>query len=115
KGLFPACMRGPGIGCSRNSASCQPARIGFLQHHTAAYPMQKETDAAGTAQVVCLQESDSFCLIPLHIRCKNGFTDCAERCSASRHFLFVPPSPPSGIVAATLGGCFTGKAACPRL
>lgn len=75
----------------------------------------QESVAAGTAQVVCLQEPDSFCLIPLHIRCKNGFTDCAERCSASRHFLFVPPSPPSGIVAATLGGCFTGKAACPRL
>ena len=41
KCLFPACMRGSGICCSRNSASCLSARTGFLLPHTAAYPMQK--------------------------------------------------------------------------
>ena len=40
KCLFPACMRGSGICCSRNSASCLTARNGFLLPHTAAYPMQ---------------------------------------------------------------------------
>lgn len=40
---------------------------------------------------------------------QNGFADCAERCGAGCDFLFVPPSPSPGIVATTIGRCFTGK------
>ena len=54
-------------------------RTGFLLPHTIVYPMQ------------------------------NGFADCAERCGAGCDFLFVPPSPSPGIVATTIGRCFTGK------
>ena len=74
-----------------------------------------ESVAAGTAQTLWLQEPDSFCRIPSYIRCKNGFADCAERCGAGCDFLFVPPSPSPGIVATTIGRCFTGKVVGSRL
>ena len=77
--------------------------------------LQQESVAAGTAQALWLQEPDSFCRIPSYIRYQNGFADCAERCGASRHFLFVPPPSSFGIIATTLGRCFTRKAACSRL